>query len=231
MTTPGTTDTSGDELRKKLLEIYVWAMLLVIALVLERTSDSVVFIAGALRGVESKVWASVFIMVLVFGILLATTVGILALHVHFGAKYKYWYIIVDNIFITVPLYVAVRFIAASVVVGKSSTVPVRLDEGLFRAGAAMITVSFVFLFVRDLIVLPQIHKRISVPPLALVSTLHFLGVLLFLWLAIAPEFILYASVICLLGLCSFFAGMAAIPFFDKHFGVATPDRAPVPGSS
>jgi len=220
MTTNGTIDTSHVELRQKLLEINVWAMLLIIALVLERTSGAVVFIAAARRNVDTKVWAAVFIMALVFGLLLATTVGILALHVRFRAPYRYWYVVLDNVFVTVPLYVAVRFIAASI--GETSTTSVRLDESLFRVGATMIALSFVFLFVRDLIVLPKIRSELSVPPLVAVGALHLLGVLLFLSLAIAPGFVVYVAVIGSIGLAFFFAGMAAIPVIEARFAVAQP---------
>src|SRR2546423_11855659 len=98
MAANGTGDTSLVELRQKLLEINVWAMLLIIALVLERASGAVVFIAGAWRSVNTEVWAAVFIMALVFGLLLGTTVGILALHVRFRAPYSYWYVVLDNVF-------------------------------------------------------------------------------------------------------------------------------------
>lgn len=220
MTTNGTIDTSHVELRQKLLEINIWAMLLIIALVLERTSGAIVLIAAARRNVDTKAWAAVFIMALVFGLLLATTVGILALHVRFRAPYSYWYVVLDNVFITVPLYVAVTFIAASI--AETSTTPVRLDESLFRVGATMIALSFVFLFVRDLIVLPKIRSQLSVPPLVAVSALHLLGALLFLSLAIAPGFVLYVAVLGSIGLGFFFAGMAAIPVIETRFAVAQP---------
>lgn len=222
MTTTGSIDTSHEELRKKLLEINVWAMTLILALVLDSSSTAVIFIAGTPRHVETQAWAGVFIMALVFGLLLGTTVGILVLHVRFRAPYSYWYVVLDNIFVTVPLYVAVRFIGASVGFGEISTAPVRLDESLFRVGAALIALALVFLFVRDLIVLPNIRNQISVPPLVAVSALHFLGALLFLSLAIIPESIVYVAVLGSVGLCFFFAGMAAIPFIQAHFPADQP---------
>jgi hypothetical protein len=233
MTTTDAIDTSHEELRKKLLEINVWAMLLVIALVLERSSGALVFIAGAPRDVETQVWAAVFIMTLVFGVLLGTTVGILVLHVRFRAPYSYWYVVLDNVFLTVPLYVAVRFIAASTGLDEKSTPTTRvsLDESLFRAGAAMITLSFVFLFVRDLMVLPKIRSEISVPPLVAISALHALGALLFLSAAIAPDFVVYVAVIGSMGLAFFFAGMAAIPLIETRFAVVKPHGALASGSS
>jgi len=221
MTTDATTDASYLELRRKLLEINVWAMLLIIALVLERSSDAIVFISAAWRRVDTEVWAAVLIMALVFGLLLGTTVGILALHVRFRAPYSYWYVVLDNVFITVPLYVAVRFIAASI--GQTSATPVRLDETLFRIGATMISFSFVFLFVRDLVVLPKIRNQLSVPPLVAVSALHVLGALLFLSVAVAPGFGLYVAVTGSIGLGLFFAGMAAIPVIEARFAPGRPD--------
>lgn len=223
MTTAESIDTSPHELRQKLLEINVWAMLLIIALVLERTSDAVVFITGVSGNVDIKVWAAVFIMALVFGLLLATTVGILALHVRFRAPYRYWYVVLDNVFVTVPLYVAVRFIAASI--SKTHSSAVYLDEGMFRIGAGLIVLSFAFLFTRDLIVLPKISGQLSVPPLVAVSALHLLGGLLFLSLTVAPSLVLYAAVLGTIGLGFFFAGMAAIPFIEAHFAVDKPKEA------
>jgi hypothetical protein len=222
-------DTSPQELRLKLLDINVWAMLLIIALVLERTSDAVVFLAGAPRSVDTKVWAAVFIMALVFGLLLATTVGVLALHVRFKAPYRYWYVIMDNVLITVPLYVAVRFIAASIT--QTPVAAVHLDQGLFRVGAGLIVLSFLFLVGRDFIVLPKISDQLSVPPLVAVSALHVLGALLFLSLAIAPGFVLYVAVLGGIGLGAFFTGMAAIPFIEARFAVTKPKPALAPGSN
>jgi hypothetical protein len=222
MTTTGTIDTSNVELRKKLLEINVWAMTLILALVLESFSSAIVTLDGTSRHVDTKAWAAVFIMTLVFGLLLATTVGILVLHVRFQAPYSYWYVVVDNVFITVPLYIAVRFIGSSIGFGAVSSGSVHLDEGLFRIGAALIALSFVFLFVRDLIVLPKIRNQISLPPLVAVSALHFLGVLLFLSLAIAPNSVVYVAVLGSIGLGFFFAGMAAIPVIQTRFAPAQP---------
>jgi len=222
-------DTSPQELRQKLLDINIWAMLLIIALVLERTSDAIVLIAGAPRTVDTKVWAAVFIMALVFGLLLATTVGILALHVRFRAPYRYWYVALDNVFVTVPLYVAVRFIATSI--SQAPVVGIRLDEGMFRVGAGLIVVSLAFLFARDLIVLPKISDQLSVPPLVAVSALHGLGAVLFLSLAIAPSFILYVAVLGAIGLGFFFAGMAAIPAIERRFAPAAPQEVLAPEPS
>jgi hypothetical protein len=222
MTTTGTIDTNNVELRKKLLEINVWAMTLILALVLESFSSAIVALDGTPRHVDTKTWAAVFIMVLVFGLLLATTVGILVLHVRFQAPYSYWYVVVDNVLITVPLYIAVRFIGASIGFGAISTTPIRLDENLFRIGAGLIALSFVFLFVRDLIVLPEIRNQLSLPPLVAVSALHFLGVLLFLTLAIAPNSVVYVAVLGTIGLGFFFAGMAAIPVIQARFAPAQP---------
>lgn len=228
MTTGDAIDTSRVELRQKFLEINMWAMLLIIALVLERASDAIVFIAAAPH-VDTKVWAAVFIMAIVFGLLLATTVGILALHVRFRAPYSYWYVAADNVLVTVPLYLAVRFIAASI--GKTANTPVRLDEDLFRVGAAMIVVAFIFLLVRDLIVLPKIRGELSLPPLIAVSTLHFLGAILFLSLAIAPDFVLYVAVLGTIGLGFFFAGMAAIPVISTRFAATQPIPAAQPNGA
>jgi len=215
VSTNGALETSRAELRKKLLEINVWAMLLIIALVLEQASGAVVVIAGASRTVDPQVWAALLMMAMVFGNLLATTVGILALHVRFGAPYSYWYVVLDNVFVTVPLYVAVRFIAASI--NETSATAVRLDESLFRVGATVIALSFAFLFVRDIIVLPKIRIHISPAPLYAVGLLHLLGALLFFSLAAAPGFVVYVAVTGSIGLAFFFAGMAAIPVIEARF--------------
>lgn len=213
-------DTGRQELRVKLLEINTWAMLLVIALVLERSSGALVFIYGASSNVDMKVWAAVFIMALVFGLLLGTTVGLLVLHVRFRAPYGYWYVVLDNVFLTVPLYVAVRFIAASTGFDQMPTSPAGLNQSLFRVGVVMIGASFIYLFARDLMVLPRIRSQISVPPLVAVSALHFLGALLFLSAAITPGLIVYVAAIGTIGLAFFFAGMAAIPLIEARFAVA-----------
>jgi hypothetical protein len=231
MTTTGSIDTSNEELRKKLLEINVWAMTLILALVLDSSSTAVIFIAGTPRHIEIQAWAAVFIMALVFGLLLGTTVGILVLHVRFHAPYSYWYVVLDNVFVTVPLYVAVRFIGASIGFDETSTAPVRLDESLFRVGAALIALALVFLFVRDLIVLPKIRSQISVPPLIAVSALHFLGALLFLSLAIIPNSVLYVAVLGSIGLGFFFAGMAAIPVLQARFPPDQPIAAAQPNGA
>jgi hypothetical protein len=225
VTTPGIIDTNDVEMRKKLLELNVWAMTLILALVLESFSSAIVALDGTTRNVDIKVWAAVFIMTLVFVLLLATMVGILVLHVRFQAPYRYWYVIVDNIFITVPLYIAVRFIGASIGFGVISTTTVHLNEGLFRIGAALIALSLVFLFVRDLMVLPSIRSRVSMPPLVAVSALHFLAVLLFLSLAIVPNSVLYVSVLGSIGLGFFFAGMAAIPVIQTRLPPPPPKGA------
>lgn len=231
MTTTGTIDTSQQELRKKLLEINIWAMTLILALVLESSSSAIVFIAGTPRHVEATVWGAVFLMALVFGILLATTVGILVLHVRYQAPYSYWYVVLDNVFVTVPLYVAVRFIAASIGFGETSTMPVRLDGSLFRVGVALIAVSYVFVLVRDVMVLPEIRNQLSVPPLVAIGAMHALGALLFLSVAIAPGFVVYVAVMGSIGLGLFFAGMVAIPLIERRFAVAKPSRALASGSS
>lgn len=221
--TAGTNNVGHEELRGKFLEINTWAMLLVIALILERSSTAIVIISKAARHVDARVLAAVFMMALVFGFLLATTVGLLALHVRFRAPYRYWYVVVDNIFLTVPLYVAVRFIAASTGLDDAlPTSPTGLNESLFRAGVVMIATAFIYLFARDLVVLPKIQDRISVPPLVAVSALHFLGAVLFLTAAVAPSLILYVAVIGAIGLGVFFAGMAAIPLIEARFAVARP---------
>jgi hypothetical protein len=228
MTATGTVDTS-QELRKKLLEINVWAMTLILALVLERSSGAIVFITGTPRHVDATVWWDVFFMALVFGILLATMVGILELHLRFGASYSYWYVVLDNVFITVPLYVAVRFIAASIEFGATSTTgqtstTLRPDQSLFRVGVALIALSYVFLFVRDLMVLPRmrIGARPSVVPLVVVGSMHVLGALLFLSAAIAPNLVGYVAAIGSIGLGFFFAGMAKIPLIERRFALAKP---------
>jgi hypothetical protein len=215
------------EMQEKLLEINTWAMLLIIALTLQRASDVAIFIVGTPLNVDAKVWAAFSIMALTLGLLLATTVGILALHVHFEAPYRYWHVMLDNIFIMVPMYVAVRFIAASIT--KAPAAAVRLDETMFRVGAILIAFSFIFLFTRDFLVLPKINSKLSVPPLVAVSMLHLLGALLFISLAIFPDAVLYAAVIATIGLSFFFAGMAAIPFIEKHFAAARPNEPSAPG--
>jgi hypothetical protein len=216
-------DTGHAELRAKLLEINTWAMLLIIALILERSSGAIVFISKDPYGRDVKVLAAVFTMVLVFGLLLATTVGLLVLHVRFRAPYGYWYVVLDNVFLTVPLYVAVRFISASTGFDESPTQPSNLDERLFQVGVLLIALSFIYLFVRDLMVLPRIRDQLSVPPLVAVGALHFLGALLFLTAAIAPGLIVYVAIIGTIGLGFFFAGMAAIPVIEARF--AAPRRA------
>ena len=197
-------------------------MLLVIALVLERSSGAIVAIFKTTRPVDAKVWAAVFTMALVFGLLLATTVGHLIVHVKFDAAYTYWYVVLDNVFLTVPLYVAVRFMAASTGFDETPPSPIGLNPGLFRAGMVLIAASFVYMLLRDLKVLPKIHKSISMPLLVGSTSLHFLGALLFLAAAIAPSLIVYVAVIGTIGLGFFFAGMAAIPFIEKHNQGATP---------
>jgi hypothetical protein len=222
MDAPGTVEATDAELRKKLLEINVWAMTLILALVLDSASTAVVSIVPSRHPVETQVWAAVFIMALAFGLLLATTVGILALHVRFEAPYKYWYSVLDNVFITVPLYVAVRFIGASIELGGGTGTTVRLDDGTFSIGAALIALALAFLVVRDFIVLPKIRDHLSVPPLVAVTALHSLGALLFLSLAIAPGFVLYVAAAGSIGLGFFFAGMAAIPIIEKRFKTPQP---------
>ena len=229
MTATDTIDTSQEELRKKLLEINVWAMTLILALVLERSSSAIVFIAGTSRHVETTVLGAVFLMVLVFGLLLASTVGILILHVRYQAPYNYWYVVLDNVFVTVPLYLAVRFIAESIGFGGTSTTSVRLDNNLFQIGVALIATSYIFLFLRDIMVLPEIRNKLSVPPLVAVGAVHLLGALLFLSAAIAPRLVVYVAVIGSIGLGFFFAGMVAIPLIEKRFAVAKPSEALVSG--
>jgi hypothetical protein len=235
MNIPGEEQAGRAELRVKLLEINTWAMLLVIALVLERSSGALVFISEASQHIDPKVWAAVFTMALVFGLLIGTTVGLLVLHVRFRAPYGYWYVVLDNIFLTVPLYLAVRFIAASTGFDQMPTSPAGLNQRLFRFGAVLIAASFVYLFLRDLKVLPRIQNEISVPPLIAVSALHLLGALLFLSAAIAPDLIVYVAAIGTIGLAFFFTGMAAIPLIEARFArvasaVTKPDGL-APGSS
>ena len=230
MTTQGTIDTSHEELRKKLLEINIWAMTLILALVLESASSAMVFIAGTPRHVDTTAWGAVFLMALVFGLLLATTVGILVLHVRYRAPYNYWYVVLDNVFVTVPLYVAVRFIAASIGFGETSTGPVRLNNGLFQIGVALIAVSYVFMFVRDLMVLPEIRNKLSLTPRVAAGSMHFLGALLFLAAAIAPRFVVSVAIIGSIGLAFFFAGMVAIPLIERRFTAAKPKEALASGS-
>lgn len=231
MTTTDTIDTSSQELRKKLLEINIWAMTLILALVLETSSSAIIFIAGTPRHVEPTVWGAVLLMALVFGILLATTVGILVLHVRYQAPYRYWYVVLDNVFVTVPLYVAVRFIAASIGSGETSTMPLGLNESLFRIGVALIATSYLFLLVRDIMVLPEIRNQLSVPPLVSVGAMHTLGALLFLSVAIAPSLVVYVAIMGSIGLGLFFAGMVAIPLIERRFGVAKPSQVLASGSS
>jgi hypothetical protein len=230
MTTTDTTDTKNKDMWKKLLEINVWAMTLILALVLESFSSAIVALDGTSRHVDTKAWAAVFIMVLVFGLLLATTVGILVLHVRFGAEYNYWYVVLDNVLITVPLYIAVRFIGASIAFGAISTGPVHLNESMFRIGAALIALALAFLFTRDLIVLPKIKDELSLPPRFAVGALHFLAVLLFLSLAITPNSVVYVAVLGTMGLGFFFAGMAAITVIQNRFAPAHPKEALPEGS-
>jgi len=222
MMSTGGHEAGHDELRGKLLEINTWAMLLVIALILERSSGAVIFISRHRASVDIKALAAVFTMVLVFGLLLGTLVGLLVLHVRFRAPYAYWYVVLDNVFLTVPLYAAVRFIAASTGFDESPTTPTPLDEGLFQVGVIMIAASFVYLFLRDLMVLPKIQNQISFPPLVAVGALHLLGALLFVTAAIAPGLIVYVVAIGTIGLAFFFAGMAAIPFIAARFAAARP---------
>jgi hypothetical protein len=213
----------GVALRAKLLEINTWAMLLIIALVLEQASGALVIITGASHAVDSDVWTALFMMGLVFGMLLGTTVGILALHVRFKAEYKYPYVILDNVFVTVPLYVAVRFIAASI--SHTSNNPITLDEAPFRIGATMIGLSFVFLLIRDIIVLPGIRTTLSLTPLIVVGAIHLFGAILFISIAALPGFIVYGAVVATIGLAFFFAGMLGIPYMEKRFAVPSVEPA------
>lgn len=230
MSTSGAVRATDEELRKKLLELNVWAMTLVLALVLDNASGVVVSIASPGHHVETTVWAAVFIMALVFGLLLATTVGILVLHVHFEAPYRYWYSVLDNVFITVPLYVAVKFIGASIGSGGAAVAKVNLDDGMFRIGATLIALALAFLVVRDRVVLPNIRSELSDPPLVAVSALHFLGVLLFISLAIVPGFVLYVAVLGSIGLGFFFAGMAAVPVIAARFAPAEASAPAAPAA-
>jgi len=217
-------DATTQELRKKLLEINIWAMTLILALVLESSSSAVVFIVSTHRHVQPTVWGAVVLMALIFGILLATMVGILVLHVRYKALYKYRYVILDNVFVTVPLYVAVRFIAASIGFGETSTMPLGLNEGMFRVGVALIAASYFFLLVRDVMVLPEIGNKLSREPRIAIGAMHALGAMLFAAVAIAPSLVVYVAVMGTIGLCLFFAGMVAIPLIDKRFA---PEPAPV----
>ncbi|MCA2211293.1 hypothetical protein [Jidongwangia harbinensis] len=201
-------------------------MLLVIALILEKSSGAVVSIVKTPGHIDVKVWAAVCTMALVFGLLLATTVGLLVLHVRFDAPYGYWYVVLDNLFLTVPLYLAVRFIAASTGFDQTPASPSGLNQGLFRTGVLLIAASFIYLFVRDLRVLPKIRDHISVPPLVAVSTLHLLGALLFLSAAVAPSLIVYVAGIGAIGLAFFFTGMAAIPFIESRYAARRPAAGP-----
>jgi hypothetical protein len=232
VTTPDPAQASvadHEELRRKLLEINVWAMTLVLALILERASDSLVFIAGTQRHVDIKVWAAMVVITLAFAALLGTTVGILVLHVRFRAPYNYWYVVLDNIFLTVPLYLAVRFLAASTLGGGTSAGPVLLQENEFRIGNALIAISYVFLFVRDLYTLPEIRDKVTSFPLAIFSMLHVLGAILFALVAIVPNLVIYVVVLCVVGFAFFFTGMAATPFLERRFA-AHPAPAPSPVS-
>jgi hypothetical protein len=223
-----------EELRKKLLEINVWAMTLVLALILERASDSVVFIAGTQRPIDIKVWAALVVITLAFAALLGTTVGVLVLHVRFRAPYNYWYVVLDNIFLTVPLYLAVRFLAASTLGGGSSAVsgPLTLDESEFRIGNALIALSYVFLFARDLYTLPKIRDKVTSFPLAVFSMLHVLGAILFALVAIVPDLVVYVVVLCVVGFAFFFTGMAATPFLERRYAAhAIPTPSPVSGQA
>jgi hypothetical protein len=231
MTTTSTIDTGREELRKKLLEINVWAMTLILALVLESSSSAIVFITGTPRSIETTVWGAVLLMALVFGLLLANTVGILVLHIRYQARYSYWFVILDNVFVTVPLYIAVRFIAASIGSGGAPPASVGINNSLFRVGVALIAISYVFLFIRDINVLPDIRNQLSVSPLIAVGAMHALGALLFLSVAIAPRFDLYVAIIGSVGLGFFFAGMVTIPLIEKRFAVAKPSQASAVGSS
>jgi hypothetical protein len=218
MTATGSIDPRH-EVRKRLLEISVWAMTLILALVLERSSGAIVFIVDTPRHVDAMVWGAVFLMALVFGILLATTVGILVLHILYQAPYRYWYVVVDNVLVTVPLYVAVRFVAASIGFEETATrtpTALHLEESPFRIGVALIALSYVFLVVRDLMALPGIRERLPAYLLFAVGALHFLAFLLFLALAIAPDYLGYVLLIGAVGLLFFFAGMLAAPFIEKY---------------
>jgi hypothetical protein len=222
MTTESTIDRNTKELRKKLLEISTWAMLLSLALVLEAASTDFVLITGTHRHVQSEVAGAVLLMAVVFGILLATTVGILILHVRYDAPYRYWYVVLDIVFVTVPLYVAVKFVAVSIVSGQASGAQLGFNEGLFRTGSALIAVSYFFVVVRDFIVLPEIRDQLTFNPLRPVASIHALGALLFLSVAIVPRFVVPFAIIGSIGIGLFFAGMAAIPFIDKRFAVVKP---------
>ena len=236
MTTPDPAQASyadHEELRKKLLEINVWAMTLVLALILERASDSLVFITGTQRHIDDKVWAAMIVITLAFAALLGTTVGILVLHVRFRAPYNYWYVVLDNVFLTVPLYLAVRYLAASTLGGGSSVSgPLTLDENQFRIGNALIAVSYVFLFARDLYTLPKIRDKVTSFPLAVFSMLHVLGAILFALVAIVPDLVVYVVALCVVGFAFFFTGMAATPFLERRYSArALPTPSPVSGQA
>jgi hypothetical protein len=229
MTTEDSIDINKKEFRVKLLEINIWAMTLILALVLEASSGTVVLITGTHRHVESTVWAAVLLMALVFGILLGTMVGILILHVQYKAPYRSLYVVLDNVFVAVPLYLAVRFISVSIGFGEASSAPLGFNDRLFRTGVALIAASYFFLLVRDFMVLPRNENvKLSGPPLLAVGAMHALGALLFISVAIVPSLVVSVAVTGSIGLGLFFAGVAARRFIEKLLGIDTPGQAPAP---
>ena len=190
------------DLRQKFLDLSVWAMTLIMGLILEQASGPVVAIFGAPHAVDIQVWAALAMMSLVFGLMLATLVGILALHVRFRVEYSYWFVVLDNVLVTAPLFVAVRFMATSV--GSTSVTAVHLDENLFRIGAALIAVSYVGLSVRDAVTLRKVHvfRRGA---LFGVGAMHILGALLFFMLAAIPGLIVAVAFTGWISLILFFA--------------------------
>jgi len=192
-------------------------MTLIMALILEQASGPVVAIFGTARPVDVEVWAALWMMGLVFGVMLATLLGILTLHVRYDAEYRYWYVVLDNVFVTVPLFVAVRFIASSINATPGSAV--HLDETLFRIGATLIAVSYVALSVRDAVALPKIPVNLSPIALWLVGAMHVVGALLFFLLAAVPGVIVLVALIGSVGLVFFFVAILVFLTFEPWFKV------------
>lgn len=195
------------EFRRTLLGINIWSLTLVMALVLERLARALAEVTKA-TDVDGDVWGALGVMGIVFGVVLATAVGISALHVKFSVPYGYVQVLWDNVLIAAPLYIAVRFIDVTGTADGDGSVSVAFDSTTFRWGAGLIAVAFAMLLVRDVLTLPQIANKYGYLPLFVVGAIHFGGFVLAFVTAVWPDLVTIVVVAGGIGLMLFFAGMA-----------------------
>ena len=214
-------DVSRSQVSGELMRINVWALALVMALVLEQTAGALAEVANA-EVVGARVVGAVSVMVLVFGILLATTVGITVLHVRYGVRYRYWQVVLDNVFVAVPLYLAVRFVAVSAQPDDNGAEFVGVNDTTFQMGLVLIALAFAALVVRDFFVLPELEDEYGPVPLVLVATAHAIGAVLALFAAIWPQTVSVIVPIGAISLAIFFGGMASLKFFESRLRRVAP---------